>query len=288
MKKYFIIIIAILFVAGLLYVYLVPSPVEVEVAIVKRGIFRRSIKTDGILRSKDRYIIPAFGDGDIKRIELKVGDPVKKGAVVAQLYWDTGYLPLKSPIDGVISRVFHESAGPVRRGDQIVEVVNPRNLEIISELLTTDATQVRIGNSVTGEGWGGKDPIRAVVVRISKAGFIKLSALGVEEEKTEIIADLKDPSSEMLEHLGSNFHLDISIEIGTIENALLIPIGAIFRVGQDWAVYKIVNNRARETKIEIKVRGTDEVVIEKGLVENERIINYPGDLVKEGTRIKIK
>lgn len=270
----------------LLYLVFVPATVMVDSALVKRGVFLKIIRVDGILRSKDRYIVPAYGDGDIKRVDLKVGDEVKKGQAVAQLIRDTDYLPVKSPISGVVSKVFRENAGPIFRGEPIVEVIDPKNLEIMAELLTTDASQVQVGDQVIAKGLGQEGSVKAEVVRVSKAGFIKPSALGVEEEKTEVIADIRNASSGILQRLGSNFHADVSIEVEKVNNALILPIGALFRSGKDWAVYKIINHRAHESKIKIQSKSDEEAMIESGLSEHDRVILFPGDLVREGSKVK--
>ena len=286
MKRKLLIGISIIFFSILLYFVFIPAPIKVDTVKVTRGTFQNILKVDGILRSKDRYIVSAFGDGDIKRVSLKVGDEVKKGDALAELFWEIKYTPVRSPISGVISKIFRESAGPIRRGDPIVEVVNPDNLEIMIELLTTDAAMVEVGDPVLGDGWGSEGVIRGRVVRISKAGFIKSSALGVEEEKTEVIADIKETPSDILKKVGSNFHLDVKVEIDKVENALKIPIGALFRSGKNWAVYIVNNNKASETTVQIKSKGNDEAMIERGLEENDEVIVFPGDLVKNGTRVK--
>jgi len=281
-------IILMLFISILIYLTIVPSPVKVDAVAIKRGEFRNTIKVDGILRTKDRYIVPAFGEGDIKRVAFKVGDSVKNGQAITELFWSGQYLPVKSPIDGVVSKVFRESAGPIRRGEPLVEVVDPKRLEIMAELLTTDATQVDIGDEVIGEGWGSEGVLNGKVVRVSKAGFIKPSALGVEEEKTEVIADIYEAPSNILQKLGSNFHLDVTIEVEKIQNVLKVPVGALFRSGKKWAVYQIIHSKAVETPITIRFKSSEEAIVENGLKENDQVINFPGDLVRDGTRVQIK
>ena len=262
--------------------------VIVEVVTVKRGVFESYLETDAIIRSKDRYTVPAFADGDIKRVDLKVGDPVKKGQALAQLNWDVRDQPVRSPISGVISKVYRESAGPIRRGDPIVEVVDPKNLEMMAELLTTDAALVKAGGAFTMVNWGGPEELHGRIARVSRAGYSKISALGVEEERTEVTGELKNLPLDLLERLGSNFHVDVKILLNRFENVLILPAGAIFRVGSDWAVYRVENQLARETRIRILSRNNEEVMIGQGLSEGERVVNFPGDLLKDGIRITPK
>jgi len=271
---------------ALLYFTFRPRSVSVEMVTAHRGTFDLTISSDGVIRSKERFVVPAFADGDIKRVEWKVGDVIRQGQSVVDLNWDVHYQPVKSPITGVISRVFRESAGPIRRGDPIVEVVDPKNLEMMVELLTSDATRVRVGNSFTISNWGGNAEIHGKVIRISKAGFTKISALGVEEEKTEVTGELDSLDQKEIEKLGNFFHVDVSILLGRQENVLLIPAGAIFRVGKEWAVYQVVDDRAHELAIEIAGRNNEVAWVSQGLREGDRVVNFPGDLVKDGARVK--
>lgn len=273
-------------VAALAYLAGAPRPVEVEIATVKRAPFREVIKSDGVLRSKKRHIVPAFAEGDIKRVDLKVGDAVRKGQPITELYWDIKYEPVKSPIGGVISKVFRESAGPIHRGEPIVEVVDPSQLEVVAELLTTDAARVRVGNPAAVDGWGEGQALSASVARVSKAGFVKQSALGVEEEKTEVTMELKSIPQNVLSRVGSTFHVDVSIEISRHENVLVMPIGALFRDGANWSVYRIVSGRAVRTNINPVGRGSGEVMLDGGIGEGDQIVVFPGDLVKDGTRVR--
>lgn len=285
-KKILMFSLGALVAVGLGYFTFRTRPVVVDVVSVKKGSFESYLLSDAIIRSKDRYTVPAFADGDIKRVDLKVGDVVKKGQAVAQLNWDVNYEPVKSPIAGVISKVYRESAGPIRRGEAIVEVVDPKNLEMMAELLTTDAAQVKKGDLFTISNWGGGQVLEGVITRVSKAGFSKISALGVEEEKTEVTGELKTLSPQLLDRLGSNFHVDVRIRLERFENVLILPAGAIFRVGRDWAVFRVENHRARETVIRIHNRNNEEVMVGEGLSEGDAIVNFPGDLLKDGVKVK--
>ena len=262
--------------------------VVVDVVMVKRGVFESYLETDAVIRSQDRYTVPAFADGDIQRVDLKVGDPVKKGQPVAQLNWDVRYQSVKAPITGVISKVYRESAGPIRRGEPIVEIVDPRNLEMMAELLTTDAALVQAGDEFSISNWGGTEVLRGVIKRVSKAGYSKVSALGVEEERTEVTGKLQNLPPDLLERLGSNFHVDVKILIDRFENTLTLPAGAIFRVGGEWAVYRVESDRAREARIQVLHRNNEEVMVGEGLQEGDTVVNFPGDLLKEGVKVKTR
>ncbi len=273
-------------VIALLYVAIVPRPIAVDEARVIRGTLIEIIRTDAVLRAKTRYTVPAFAEGDIKRVDLKVGDAIKKDQPITELYWDLKYEPVRSPLTGVLSKIYRESAGPIHGGEPIVEVVDPEHLEAVAELLTTDAARVHLGNTAIIHGWGGTETLNARVTRISKAAFTKQSALGVEEERTEVTLDLNAVPASIMSRVGSGFHIEVVIELSRHDHVLKVPAGAVFRDGKNWAVYRNVEHRARSTQVSIGAQGEQETVITSGLSEGETVIVYPGDLIKEGARIK--
>ncbi len=286
--KYIILIISLVLIFGGAYFILKPKVIEVEMAKVTKGSFSEEILADGFFRAKNRYTVTAFAEGDIKRVDLKVGDILKKNQTITELFWDVKYVPVKSPVAGVITKIYRESAGPIHRGEPIVEVVDPSELEIVSELLTTDAARVKVGNLAKATGWGDAKEIQATVTKISKAGFIKISALGVEEERTEVIMEPQKLSAELKKKLGHTFHTQLNIQVSKLDSALKIPAGAIVRQGSNWAVYQVINGVAHLKSVTLSLHGNEEAVITDGLNEGDVVINYPGDIIKEGTSVKGK
>lgn len=270
----------------LLYLIFVPKKVKVDLVEVTRGNFEETLMLDGYLRSKEHYTVTAFADGDIKRIDLHIGDPVKKNEKIGELFWDNKYVPIKAPINGVIAKIFRESAGPIHRGESLVEIINPESLEAVVEVLTTDAVRLELGGELLIRNLPGIENYKSYISRISKAGFIKISSLGVEEERTEVISELKNIPSKILKKLGDNFHIEVSFIVNMYQDVLKLPIGAIFREGDSWAVYLLENGRARKKNIEIRVMNQSEAIINSGLKLGDIVVNYPGDLVKDGTRIE--
>ena len=270
------------------------EPTRVDLVQVDRGEVLEVIETEGVFRARTRETVTAFSEGELKRVSLKVGDPVSKGQTLTWLYWDAAYVPVRSPFAGVISKVFREAAGPIRRGEPIVEVVDPDTLEVMVELLTPDALRVRPGAEAVIEGWetenseGNSAVIRAVVRRVSRAGYIKPSALGVEEERTEVVLDPVGRSSagEVLNRLGDRFHARVSIEVRRFENVLRVPIGALVRSGSDWAVYRAQSGRARKVKVRLGLVGNKYAELKGGLELGNPVLVYPGDEVEDGVRIE--
>ncbi len=271
----------------LLYLAFRPRKMEVETAVVERGTFIETLQGDGVFRSRHRQIITAFATGDIKRMPLEVGDTVKKGAPITELFWDVRYEPVRSPMDGVVSKVFRESAGPIARGEPIIEVIDPSALDVVVEHLTSDAVRIDVGDPALVTDWGGTPGLQARVARVSRAGFVEPSSLGVEEEKTEITLELADVARDIRRRLGHDFHVEVSIEIERNENSLILPSGSVFQTGSTWAVYLARDGRAVETPIVPGASSQGRTRILSGLSEGDVVVNYPGDLVRDGTPISV-
>jgi HlyD family secretion protein len=155
-------------------------------------------------------------------------------------------------------------------------------LEVVTDLLSREAARVRPGNAVIVEGWGGA-PLHGRVSRVEPSGFTKVSALGIEEQRVNVIVDLDQlPSGTPL---GDGYRVDVQIVVAERESVLMLPIGAIFRDNQDWAVFAARDGRAVKTDIQVGQRSGTHVEIVGGLAEGDRAILYPSDSISDGTRI---
>ena len=191
-------------------------------------------------------------------------------------------LVLRAPVDGEILQIIEESEKPVVAGTGIVEVGDPRNLQIVVDLLSEDAVQVKPGLPAVVEGWGGP-PLEAVVRRIEPYGYTKVSALGIDEQRVDVLLDLVDPP-EAWSRLGHGYRVDVSIILEDIE-ALSVPIGAVFRIGQDWATFVFEDGRARQRTLKLGARNADKAQVVEGLAENDRVVLHPSDQIADGVRI---
>ena len=270
----------------LAYCIVIPSPIEVDIASATQGSFVQEIQAEAYFRSQDIRVITAFANGDItKAIKVKVGESVQKDQVLGMLYWDRPMM-IRAPMDGVISRIFRSDLGPIQRGQALVELMDPTRLEVVAELLTPDAVKVRPGDPVTILGWGDTALIQASVTRVSQAGFVKLSAFGVEEERTEVVVEWQSVPSGMAQRIGSHFHTEVRIQVQRLDNVLKIPVGALLRQGNSWAVFRVIEGRATLTKIGVGPRNNDEAVIETGLQMGDRVLVYPSDAVRDQVRVR--
>lgn len=192
---------------------------------------------------------------------------------------------VRSPVHGQILRLIHESEGVVSAGEPLLEIGDPRDLEIVVDLLSSDAVQVAVGAAVLIEDWGGAGNLAGRVRRVEPYGFTKLSALGIEEQRVNVIIDLEDPPDRW-RLLGHGFRVDARIVVWTGSEVLKVPIGALFRDGDVWAVFVAEDGRARLRRIKIGHGNAREAEIVEGLREGEAVILYPGDRIGDGVRVE--
>jgi HlyD family secretion protein len=142
------------------------------------------------------------------------------------------------------------------------------------------------GASVEIRGLEGAKSFKGKVNRVSRAGFLKMSALGVEEERTEVYIEIGSPLQQLLQHLGEGFHVEVAILLLRKEQALKVPLGALFKVEDRWATYVIKENRAALRFLDISEKNEAEAVVISGLLEGEEVILFPSDLISDHTVVQ--
>ena len=369
-----------------------PRPVSVDTAKVSRGTLTVTIEEEGKTRVKDRFVVSAPVSGFMRRIELNVGDIVKKGQFVVMLeplrspvldprsqaeaeaavaaaeasvkaaeenaraasanaeysksnlerikkLFGEGYISkdaleqaeseakrteanllsaeavvkvarfeldkarsalrysaegvmnhtravaIRTPVDGRVLKIHRESEGVVNSGEPLIDIGDPIKLEVKAEVLSADAVKIKTGTTVLFERWGGDPALSGKVRVIEPAGFTKISALGVEEQRVLVVADIISPP-ESWQRLGDGYRVDARFVIWEGKDILQIPAGALFRKDKDWAVFVVRNNRAYLQKVEIGHRTGLAAEIVSGLNEDDMVIAHPDETVKDGVRIK--
>lgn len=194
-------------------------------------------------------------------------------------------MPILAPTDGLVLRVFHESEGPVAVGTPLAEVGDPRDLEIVADLVSEDAVRVAPGDRAAIESWGGERPLEARVRLVEPRGFTKVSPLGVEEQRVNVILDLVSPPQER-PSLGDDFRVDASIEIDRVDDAVLVPLSALFRSGSTPAVFVVESGRARLVPLAVGRRGDRLAEVTEGLSGGEQVIEYPPDTIRDGAAVR--
>jgi HlyD family secretion protein len=195
-----------------------------------------------------------------------------------------GALTLRSPADGVVLRVHQESEGLLPAGTPLIEVGNPEHLEIVADLLSTDAVNVRPEFPVSIGGWGGDTTLRGRVRLVEPSGFTKISALGVEEQRVNVLIDFDGPAA-AARTLGDGYRVEVSVVIWERDGVLKIPTSALFRVGTDWAAFAVREGRAAQTVVQIGQRSAIEAELLSGLAEGDQVIIHPGDTVEDGVSV---
>ena len=195
-----------------------------------------------------------------------------------------GAVVVKAPVDGVVLQRLRESESLVPAGEPLIEIGDPREIEIVTDLLSTDAVRVTPGARAMIEQWGGETALAATVRRIEPAGFTKVSALGVEEQRVNVVLDFVD-EGEGCALLGDAYRVETRIVLWEAPNVLKVPTNALFRDNSQWGVYVARGGRARRTIVEIGHQTAQEAEVLDGLTEGARVIVHPGDLVHDGTRI---
>lgn len=191
---------------------------------------------------------------------------------------------LVAPVDGVVLRVVQESETVVQSGAHVLDIGDPTHVEVVADLLTTDAVRVKPGMAVRIDQWGGATEMRGRVERVEPSAFTKVSALGVEEQRVNVIVDLDDDRAAWAA-MGDGFRVDVRIVVWEAPNVLKVPTSALVRTGDSWAVYVADGGRARRQVIEIGQRNTTEAEVLGGLTEGVTVIIHPPEAVRDGVRI---
>jgi len=195
---------------------------------------------------------------------------------------DGSPVTLRAPIDGVVLRRFRESEAVVGAGEPLVELGDLATLEVVADFLSVDAVRMQPGMPVLIDRWGGAAPLTGAVRRVEPSGFTKISALGVEEQRVNVVVDVTDPHDEW-RSLGDGYRVDVRVVVWEAPDTLTVPASALFRVGDDWQAYVLdaddvvtarVVDVGRQTGLEAEVRG--------GLAEGDRVVLYPSERIANG------
>ncbi|MHC5003511.1 MAG: efflux RND transporter periplasmic adaptor subunit, partial [Planctomycetota bacterium] len=210
---------------------------------------------------------PAGADGDVPPIEQ---------------------FRIRSPITGRVLRLFEESMAVVQPGDPRLERGDPRDLEIVVDVLSTDAVRIRPGDRVIVEHWGGDRPLEAVVRLVEPSAFTKISALGVEEQRVNVIADFVSPVEDRAS-LGDAFRVEVRIVMWESPDVATVPMAALFSEPDgSWSVFAARDGRAVRTPVEIGRQNGLTAEILAGLAPGDEVVAHPSDRVRDGVRVEAR
>lgn len=196
-----------------------------------------------------------------------------------------GAVAVTSPVSGHVLRVPQESERVVVAGTPLVEIGDPDRLEIVTDFLSSDAVRIRPGAEVAIDDWGGERPLRGRVRRVEPFGFTKVSALGVEEQRVNVVADFVEPRAAFAQ-LGHGYRATVRVTVSSAPDVVRVPISALFRSGSAWTVFVVENKRARLRRVEIGAMNDDLAEVRRGLAVGEQVILHPGDTIKDGVPVQ--
>ena len=191
---------------------------------------------------------------------------------------------VNSPAEGVVLKRLRESESLVPAGEPLLEIGDPRRLEIVADLLSTEAVRIVPGARAFIEHWGGNETLEARVRRVEPSGFTKVSALGVEEQRVNVVLDFVNPSAAWAA-LGDAYRVEVRIVVWEAMDVLKVPTSALFREGRDWAVYAVKDGRAQRTRVELGRQTGQDAEVTSGLVEGARVVVHPPDTLTDSARV---
>jgi HlyD family secretion protein len=196
-------------------------------------------------------------------------------------------IEIRAPIDGVVLKRYRESESVVPVGEPLLDIGQPGRIEIVADLLSTDAVRVMPGADVLIEQWGGGQTLHGRVRRIEPSGFMKVSALGVEEQRVNVIIDFDAPEGSS-QQLGDGYRVEVRIVVAETKNVLEVPVGSLFRHGDAWAVFTVQNGRAFVRDIQLGKRNDMNAEVARGLIENEVVVLHPPETLTDSARVRVR
>ncbi len=193
----------------------------------------------------------------------------------------------RAPVSGAVLKLHRQSAGIVNSGEPLLDIGDPHKLEVKVDVLSADAVKLHPGTRVLFEHWGGDRDLEGRVRVVEPAGFTKVSSLGVEEQRVNVLVDLTSPF-ELWKRLGDGYRLDATFIVWESPDVLQVPASALFRKGDGWALFTVAGRRAKMTSVEVGRRNGLAAEIVKGLSEGTIVVTNPDDNVRDGVRVKIR
>jgi HlyD family secretion protein len=237
--------------------------------------------------SAEAAVASAKATLEVRRRELESAKAqlIQPGEIKAGERSASCCIEVRSPIDGVVLKIIAESEQVVQPGAPLVEIGNPGDLEIAVDFLSRDAVRIKPGDVARIESWGGDQILNARVERVEPTGFTKVSALGIEEQRVKVILNLLGPETAWM-RLGHGYRVIARVVVWHGDDVPQVPLGALFRAGDDWAVFVVSDGRARRRIVKIGERNLHAAQVIGGLVLGEQVVMHPSDRVQDGVRVE--
>jgi HlyD family secretion protein len=221
---------------------------------------------------------------EVEAARAMLVEPGSGSAGVAGMAAKGVTLTLRSPIDGVVLERHRESETVVMQGEPLVTVADTSALEVVADFLSSDAVRIQPGMRAFIDQWGGGQPLGAVVRRVEPAAFLKVSALGVEEQRVWVVLDLKEPASAG-QALGDGYRVEVRVVTWEGGDVVRVPVSSLFRRGAGWAVFVEEGGLARERPLRIGHRNGTFAEVLSAVSVGAKVIVYPPDTISDGTHI---
>jgi len=195
-------------------------------------------------------------------------------------------IEIVAPVSGVVLKRLRESESVVPVGEPLLEIGEPSRIEIVADFLSTDAVRIQPGAAVLVEGWGGSDPLQGRVRRVEPAGFMKVSALGVEEQRVNVLIDFDDTRA--AGRLGDGYRVEVRVVVWQGDDVVKVPVGGLFRRGTAWAAFTIEGEHVKLQAVELGQRNDVDAQVVKGLSDGQTIVLHPPDTLTDGARIRVR
>lgn len=189
---------------------------------------------------------------------------------------------VRAPVSGVVLRCFEQSERTVPAGTPIVEIGDTSQAEVVIDVMSVDAVKIRPGMSINLDGWGGGSVVRAIVRRVEPSARTRVSSLGIEEQRVNVIADISDRPA----RLGDGYRVEAAIVTERSERALCIPLGALLRHADQWFVLVVDAGFIRRRRVELGARSSLMTVVTSGLVDGDYIVQHPAENLRDGDRVE--
>jgi len=252
-----------------------------EKGVISKGALDKAqmdrLTADAALRSANHGV-------EVAKYQLEAAETALKYSAGTDTGDPAVRVPVRSPVTGRILQMPHECEGPVTTGQELLVVGDPSQLEVVVDLLSADAVKVKPGMKVLFERWGGEQPLQGVVRVVEPFGFTKISALGVEEQRVNVIADFTSVK-ELWQRLGDGYRVEAQFVVWQGDKVLQVPASSLFRVNDGWALFVVEHHRARLREVKVGQRNGLIAQILGGVKEGEVVVNHPSDEVENGVRI---
>ncbi len=244
-------------------------------------------RTEAALKAAEHAAGTARAQVETARAELEAARAALLDSAASDGVQAAELVTVRSPVSGRVLRLLHESEGVVRAGEPFLEIGNARALEVEVEVLSADAVKMGPATRVLFTRWGGERELEGRVRLVEPTGFTKISALGVEEQRVRVITDLTSPE-EQWRRLGDGYRVEASFIVWEGDQVLQVPASALFRFGDNWAVFVVEGESARRRTVQVGHRTGLAAEVLSGAQQGERVIVHPDDTIQEGRPVAVK